>query len=188
MLLYPISRTICPPSSDNQGWKYTQPETGVVFRSMALNVLWKMVKKHREAMKIPMPHNAEHIFWDDLCRQGGYECEPNPLAEGYESPFIIQAHERWKELHEYSRSVPEIPTPEEQGFMQSWFSQWTQRVPTFSGCRCQEHLLQTLASRSPNYSSRDAFFAFCVDLHSDISERIGKPRWKVTGNLECGPA
>lgn len=181
MLLAPTVQSVMPSSPDNLGWKFTEPATGIVFRSMALNEIAIRVHKHRVAMKIPEPHNWRDVFLDELCRQGGYECEPNRFAIGYEPEHVIQGRALWNELHAFSR-VDNLPEA-----MQIWFSAWVARIPRWSGCTCREGLIIALNQRHPDYSSRQAFFSFCVELHSDISESIGKPRWVVTGELEATP-
>lgn len=187
MLLHPIAVNICPPSVDNLGWAYRHPISGIPFRSMALNVMLIAIRNHVKGMNYPMPHNWEHLILDEICRQGNYNCEPNPKAEGYEAPLITQGRALWNELHEYSKTVPEAPTEPEKAEMQTWFSGWVARCPRYSGCACYEGLLRALSVRQPDYSSRQGFFSFCVELHSDISESIGKARWHVTGTVEASP-
>lgn len=188
MLLSPVSPNLMPSSTDNQGWKYVQPETGVIFRSMALSDLMTRVKRHRLAMKIEVPFNFEHAFLDELCRQQGYACEPNAKAEGYETPLVVEGRRLWKELHEYTLAVPEAPSGEEQQTMREWFDGWVSRCPIYAGCKCQQGLAAALAARPANFVSRAAFFSFGVELHADISEKLGKQRWTVTGASMCGPA
>lgn len=80
--------------------------------------------------------------------------------------------ELWRELHAYN------PAEWSADKAQTWFKAWLRRVPSF-GCACREHFRRILKKLPPDFSSRDAFYAWSVAAHNEVNKSLGKPIWEA---------
>lgn len=77
----------------------------------------------------------------------------------------------WKELHshilnDYVDKTNDIV----------WLSTWTKKIPRFTkGCSCNEHWTKWYRANPPNFTSREAYFAWSVKAHNDVNLRLNKP-------------
>jgi len=185
MLLRPVSQSITPHSEDNNGWRYVS-EFGVTFRSLSLKVLLQEVYKHLFAMG-RITHDWEMRVLDEMCQQNGYTCEGNPDDPDYLPPLVVEGRKLWAELHEYARSYPESPTEADVEAARQWFAEWSSRAPNVSSCNCKKNFAAKVEWRPPDFSSREAFWAWSISVHSDVSESIGKRRWRVLPDCQGEP-
>lgn len=118
---------------------------------------------------------TEH--WHRLCQRDDYfaawEAGRGPgQKQERKEPTVAELQKRkgrlailrnlWRELHTQAN-----PTPD-------WFDRWLRRVPQF-GCSCREHFRAVVRKYPPDFSSRGAFFAWSVDAHNVVNQRLGKP-------------
>lgn len=174
-LLCPISPHITPSSSDNKGWIYTQPNTGVIFRSHSLESLQGQVDKHRFTMagkdfEMDLSNGWQERWLNDISIQNpNAPSHPNPQSPDFDPPHVAQGRALWGELH--SKASEE----NEPYALQAWFQRWVDRVPDYAGCRCRSNLIQILNSMSLSYG--DTFKEDCIRLHDEINRRLGKKLW-----------
>jgi len=84
----------------------------------------------------------------------------------------------WKELH--LRALNYEPDGGTKSSDASWLLTWSRKIPRFTkGCRCNEHWQKWYSSNRPDYSSREAYFAWTVKAHNNVNERLKKPTWTV---------
>lgn len=91
------------------------------------------------------------------CRGAKPVGEPVTATSG-----VDRQRTHWDELHRQAE-----PTPE-------WFSGWQARIPNIN-CDCRRHWRELVAAKPPDFSSREAFFAWTVEAHNAVNERLGKP-------------
>jgi hypothetical protein len=91
-----------------------------------------------------------------------------PRAAQPESDRIQRHRAHWAELHGYS---PEVW---DEAAAREWFADWQRRIPNIA-CDCRRHWRELVAEMPPDFSSREAFFAWTVEAHNAVNSRIGKP-------------
>lgn len=79
----------------------------------------------------------------------------------------------WGDLHRRPFLVPTLDAAAEK----RWMDQFNKHV--FCG-ECRAHWRALLAATPPDYSSREAYFAWTVDSHNQVNRRLGKPIVSVT--------
>lgn len=165
-----------PSSPDGKGWTFTEPLTGVVFRSHSLDALQRAVEGHRFAVAgkdipIDLAFNWNLRWLDEVVRQNpSAPSIDNPMDPLFEPPHIAQGRALWGELH---RKADEYTDPYQ---LRDWFSRWTDRIPSYNGCRCKENAVALLHEMPPDFS-REGFKDWAIRFHDAINIRLGKPKW-----------
>src|SRR6202021_956028 len=70
----------------------------------------------------------------------------------------------WRELHEWAARAELESAPE-------WLAKFSARIPCGGG---RQHWMQFLREEPPDYSSREALFAWTVSAHNAVNRRLGK--------------
>lgn len=109
------------------------------------------------------------------CGRSQPETPPQPPREpiAFVGPVIPSLHRayrsRWLELHSYA------PAVWDPAAAQAWFARWLRTIPGI-GCRaCLVHFRQLLERTPPDFSSREAFFRWTVDIHNQVNAHLGRP-------------
>lgn len=76
----------------------------------------------------------------------------------------------WAELHARAFNAADLSSERE------WLEKFAQRVPCGE---CRRHWRELVKLHPPDLSSPDAYFAWTVARHNDVSRRLGKPEWTV---------
>lgn len=82
--------------------------------------------------------------------------------------------ELWRELHERALSFV--------GRNDSTFiNAWANKLPRFTmqKCKCREFWKAWRAGHPPDFSSREAYFAWTVACHNAVNSKLGKKEWTV---------
>jgi hypothetical protein len=75
----------------------------------------------------------------------------------------------WGELHRWARTA-DLATAGK------WLADFAMRVPCGE---CRRHWREMMKRTPPDVSSREALFAWSVERHSEVSDRLGKPTMTV---------
>lgn len=102
--------------------------------------------------------------------------EPNEFQGGEQAASMrivepsARHREHWKQLHRFAF------TATEQQWQQAseWYAEWLSNVPN-AGCSCRSEWSKIESALPPDFSSREAFFAWTVEAHNRVNERLGKP-------------
>jgi hypothetical protein len=85
------------------------------------------------------------------------------------SALLRHGSRYWAELHLYALRVDSQVLPARD--LRYWLDFWIAGLP-FDGCPCEQHLFEYISENPPSYAD---FFAWGVNLHNAVNERIGKP-------------
>ena len=170
----PIAIHVCPPG----GYRYTQEETGVRFKSQGISALYGKVYVHRLAnpdLGLDIASDWQERFHEELCEQmPDLPCKEVERPENH--PTVIEGRKRWGELHEYAGSYPEEPTSEDVEKAKVWMEEWRSKIPAF-GCRCKSKFKLIEAENPLRLDSRNSFYRWTVEVHDAVSKKLGKPTW-----------
>lgn len=101
---------------------------------------------------------------------------PAKSVGGTKGIVVTDTATLWKELHLRALNY----TVGEKKSDASWLLAWTRKIPRFTkGCRCNEHWQKWYGKNRPDYSSSEAYFAWTVQAHNAVNERLKKPTWEV---------
>jgi hypothetical protein len=135
----------------------------------------------RIAIAPPVHCSCGHIDRDP---QLVHRADPPPKAViDHEQAAAVQAElERrkaedgrraWAALHRYPADHWSTWDP---AAAERWYrEEWLLMVPRY--CDCVGHWLQLVERHPPCFASAREFAAWTVERHSDVSERLGRPRW-----------
>lgn len=163
-------------TSPHGGYKYTQPETGVLFHYFTWAEIVLNVGKHRQGMGLDLANGWIDRLMHDFCEQNLWlACQDDQRPATFDTPLAIAGRERWGELHAFTESYPESPTEDDKTKARYWMSQWRERIPRFGGCSCREDWARLEANYPPDYSSRETLVKWASNGHDWVNRRIGKP-------------
>jgi hypothetical protein len=90
---------------------------------------------------------------------------PPPPAD----PRTPLFHALWREIHAFDPSGSADP--------RAWLCTVLARLPCGE---CSRHALDYTATHPPDFSSRDAWYAYSVTWHNAVNVRLGKPQMSIT--------
>lgn len=172
-----LSTMITPPSGDRRGWRYVQPETGMTLTSVQYDDLLLQIRKHREAYDLDLSAGWQERVMAEMCMYNESECDDPENPRPYQSALEKEGRKLWGELHSKANSLPEELSAVEQDDLRAWLASWESRIPSWGGCACRQHYYELKGSISPVFGSREAFYAWTVEIHDQINQRLGKPLW-----------
>lgn len=81
--------------------------------------------------------------------------------------------ELWTELHVRALTFEASEeTPNDKIFL--WH--FANKIPRYTpGCACHEFFQSWREKSPPDYSSKDSYFKWTYDLHSQVNAKLGKP-------------
>jgi hypothetical protein len=163
-------------TSPHGGYKYTQPETGVLFHYFTWAEIMQNVGKHRQGMGLDLANGWIDRLMHDFCEQNSWlACQDDDRPPTFDTPLAIAGRERWAELHAFTESYAENPTEDDKTKARFWMAQWRERIPRFGGCSCREDWARLEANYPPDYSSRETLVRWASNGHDWVNRRIGKP-------------
>lgn len=83
-------------------------------------------------------------------------------------PVIERQQKHWEALHRF-------PFSDDWGCQTrcQWFAAWQASIPNIN-CNCRKHWNELVEAMPPDFSSREAFFAWTVEAHNAVNQRLGK--------------
>lgn len=76
---------------------------------------------------------------------------------------------------------PSTPTTDEKSSMTRFFTEFAKFYPCGY---CASHLRQELVSRPPQVNSNGDLSKWLCDIHNEVNERLGKPKFDCSRALE----
>lgn len=108
----------------------------------------------------------------------GAEYNAQSFAEESAEALREQGRALWAEIHVF-------PWSENWACSKrcKWFEDWQSRIPSIN-CDCRRHWREFVAKYPPDFSSREAFFAWTVRAHNAVNRRLGKREMSLEEALE----
>lgn len=92
----------------------------------------------------------------------------------------------WERLHCRPLATGPREAPDTEPWVEGkndeeWMKLWSRNIQRYAphGCKCNEHWSRWYPQNQPDYSSRDAYFAWTVKAHNAVNERLHKPIMSV---------
>ena len=163
------------------GWRYTQPETGVKFKTLSLSNLENKVANHRAAinttgvMGLDMADGWVERLVHDVCTQNP-EIDCSDHNDRYRPMWALLAQtgrERWEELHGFAMDC-KLDTADDRLTARAWLDDFTLRVPDY-GCACRAGWRSIIGRHPPDLSSIAAFSMWTRHVHDAVNRKLGRP-------------
>jgi hypothetical protein len=126
---------------------------------------------HQLAMEVERKVCAEiGIDWDEHEKWVVNAANEVDRSHEFVVPQITLAGPRyWAELHLFALRHK----PNREDYL--WFDEWVQSLP-FNDCPCKSHLDLFVKENPPDWKD---FFAWTIELHNSVNDRIGKKQISV---------
>ena len=127
----------------------------------------------KKARKAPSASPAQGTPKDAKGAKGGCDrCGGSGTNHGNNVDPVLWGPSMWSVIHTVALSSPKKPTPAQRAANEAFTRSLAGVLPCQS---CRAHFAKALKSLGPAvFASRDAFFAWTVDLHNEVSARVGK--------------
>jgi hypothetical protein len=157
------------------GFRYTQPETGVVFNYFTWQEILLYVSQHRLAMGLDTTWDWDRRLEHDWCEQAPHVgCEDDSIPNPEDSPIVVAGRILWGQLHAFTETYPETPTEDDKSNARYWLHDWSQKIPQF-GCNCRSEWTRLMANFPPDLSSGPAFVSWSRISHDWVNRKLNKP-------------
>lgn len=162
-------------TTPNGKWRFRNEFSGRVSGPFYTpEQLLKDVRLHRNGNGISTPLGWEWGFWDEACRQNGWDCKDDQVV--HEDDVVTKVGRAlWVELHEYAAAYPAAPTDERKKFAAQWIQDWINRIPRFSKCNCRADFEKWHAVWPVQLDSGAAFVEWAEVLHDRVNKKLGRP-------------
>lgn len=171
------STSTVPP----RGFRFIQPETGVLLEAPNWQELRRRVANHRNANNLPIGTDFDTELQDWICRHiddADYHCYEQgrnpgvPSAPTSSTGTGWDGSAKWRELHIYA--LTHRPNPHERA---AWLKNWSESIPCGD---CKKEGRKYIKSHPlPVAASPEEFFSWSVQFHNFVSSKLGKPQLTV---------